>query len=112
MAVKRARVLKEIFVQFEKMIKDNVRNEIKIGVLSFNTRAEWINESGLISEDDFNAKELQIRPEGMTNFSLAVEELNNKLSTAAFFHDLRVSHLPVIVLILILILSIDDNKIQ
>lgn len=55
--------------------------EIKVGVLSFSSGAEWVT-NGLVFMDDFFWNDLKAG--GVTDFGSALNELNNKLSRSEF----------------------------
>lgn len=56
--------------------------EMKIGVLSFASGAEWITKNGLVFLDDFYWNDL--RAGGVTDFGSALKELDDKLSRSRF----------------------------
>lgn len=58
--------------------KQNADAKIKVGILQFDTEAKWMYDTGLISAEEYQYKDLEAV--GLTNFGEACKELNSKLS--------------------------------
>lgn len=75
--------------------EENPSAELKIGILTFSSNAEWITQDGFKFLEDYYWNDLQAG--GLTDFGSALCELDKKLSRNGFLDDPIGYKIPVII---------------
>lgn len=75
--------------------RNNPSAELKIGVLQFDSGAQWVTRNGLVYLEDYFWNDLVAG--GMTDFGSALEELDAKLSRSGFLDSDVGYKVPVII---------------
>ena len=74
--------MRESMNVLKEVSEDNADADVKVGVLTFSSGAEWITKSGLVSLEDFYWNDLQAV--GVTDLGIALSELDDKMSRSSF----------------------------
>lgn len=75
--------------------KNNPSAELKIGVLKFDSGAQWVTQNGLVYLEDYFWNDLTAG--GLTDFGSALSELDKKLSRSGFLDSDVGYKVPVII---------------
>jgi len=89
------RAMQETIDVLKEQAHSNADAKLKIAVLEFNTKPRWLNPAGPEDMEDFIYEDL--KPGGLTEVGVALDELGSKLSREKFLKSMTGAYLPVLI---------------